>query len=139
MNTLIHFKTKDNYKLSNIPDTSIAFIKDSKQISTHDTEYSFVNWNVLDESSSVQERITFTFEENIYEALLGQTWAEWCNSSYNTIGFTTTWDNYGQYYSNVFQDSDIIQLQGGQAITGNNLIIDKAVYIRAVGTPPGKV
>ena len=51
-NTLVHFKTKENFKREkgNIQDTSIAFIKDSKQISTHDTIYNFVNWNVLDEN-----------------------------------------------------------------------------------------
>ena len=50
--TLVHFKTKENFKREkgNIQDTSIAFIKDSKQISTHDTIYNFVNWNVLDDN-----------------------------------------------------------------------------------------
>ena len=50
--TLVHFKTKENFKREkgNIQDTSIAFIKDSKQISTHDTVYNFVNWNVLDDN-----------------------------------------------------------------------------------------
>ena len=51
--TLVHFKTKENFKREkgNIQDTSIAFIKDSKQISTHDTIYNFVNWNVLDDNT----------------------------------------------------------------------------------------
>ena len=50
--TLVHFKTKENFKREkgNTQDTSIAFIKDSKQISTHDTIYNFVNWNVLDDN-----------------------------------------------------------------------------------------
>ena len=50
--TLVHFKTKENFKREkgNIQDTSNAFIKDSKQISTHDTIYNFVNWNVLDDN-----------------------------------------------------------------------------------------
>lgn len=50
--TLVHFKTKENFKREkgNIQDTSITFIKDSKQISTHDTIYNFVNWNVLDDN-----------------------------------------------------------------------------------------
>ena len=50
--TLVHFKTKENFKREkgNIQDTSIVFIKDSKQISTHDTIYNFVNWNVLDDN-----------------------------------------------------------------------------------------
>lgn len=48
---LIHFKSRDNFDREvaneNILDTSICFIQDSKEISTHGTIYSTVNWSVL--------------------------------------------------------------------------------------------
>ena len=49
---LIHFKSKTNFdeqsRQGNILDNSIVFIQDSKEISTHGTIYSTVNWSVLD-------------------------------------------------------------------------------------------
>ena len=48
---LIHFKNKQNFDNEvangNILDTSIVFIQDSKEISTHGTVYKTVNWSVL--------------------------------------------------------------------------------------------
>ena len=48
---LIHFKNKENFDNEvangNILDTSIVFIQDSKEISTHGTVYKTVNWSVL--------------------------------------------------------------------------------------------
>lgn len=91
--TLVHFKTKENFKREkgNIQDTSIAFIKDSKQISTHDTVYNFVNWNVLDDSTSGPQLISFKIygtkisEERSYIAEAGMTWEDFLNSSYDKI------------------------------------------------------
>lgn len=52
---LIHFKTKDNFDKEvangNILDTSIIFIQDTKEISTHGSVYSSVNWGVIDENT----------------------------------------------------------------------------------------
>ena len=49
---LIHFKNKDNFDAEvangNILDSSIVFIQDSKEISTHGTIYKSVNWSVLE-------------------------------------------------------------------------------------------
>lgn len=49
---LIHFKNKENFDKEvaneNILDTSIVFIQDSKEISTHGTVYKTVNWSVLE-------------------------------------------------------------------------------------------
>lgn len=49
---LIHFKNKENFDNEvangNILDTSICFIQDSKEISTHGTVYKTVNWSVLE-------------------------------------------------------------------------------------------
>ena len=92
--TLVHFKTKENFKREkgNIQDTSIAFIKDSKQISTHDTIYNFVNWNVLDDNTEEVppvKLITFTIDGVEYQAVENMTWGEWINSSYNTGSFYT--------------------------------------------------
>ena len=48
---LIHFKNKENFEKEvaneNILDTSICFIQDSKEISTHGTIYKSVNWSIL--------------------------------------------------------------------------------------------
>ena len=49
---LIHFKNKENFENEvandNILDSSIVFIQDSKEISTHGTVYKTVNWSVLE-------------------------------------------------------------------------------------------
>lgn len=49
---LIHFKSKENFEREvaneNILDTSICFIQDSKEISTHGTIYKSVNWSILE-------------------------------------------------------------------------------------------
>lgn len=56
---LIHFKNKENFENevanSNILDTSICFIQDTKEISTHGTIYKSVNWSILDDSNSSQD------------------------------------------------------------------------------------
>ena len=50
---LIHFNSKENFdnKVANneILDTSIVFVKDSKEIWTHSNLYKSVNWDVLGE------------------------------------------------------------------------------------------
>ena len=92
------FKTKETFKREkgNIQDTSITFIKDSKQISTHDTIYNFVNWNVLDDNieevPSVRF-ITFTIDGVEYQAIENMTWEEWVNSQYNINNVQI----YGEY------------------------------------------
>lgn len=49
---LIHFKRKSNFVdqnvAGNIPDTSIVFIKDSNEIHTRGTTYSFIKWSRLE-------------------------------------------------------------------------------------------
>ena len=56
---LIHFKKKENFENevanNNILDSSIVFIQDSKEISTHGTVYKTVCWSILEESSSEPE------------------------------------------------------------------------------------
>lgn len=53
---LIHFKNKENFDTEvangNILDTSIVFIQDTKEISTHGTVYKTVNWSVLEEQAT---------------------------------------------------------------------------------------
>lgn len=48
---LVHFSNKDKFieqlESDNILDSSIVFIKDSNEIFTHGTTYSYVNWSVL--------------------------------------------------------------------------------------------
>lgn len=54
---LIHFKSKENFDNEvangNILDTSICFIQDSKEISTHNTIYKTVSWSTIDENTVV--------------------------------------------------------------------------------------
>ena len=91
-NTLVHFKTKENFKREkgNIQDTSIAFIKDSKQISTHDTIYNFVNWNVLDDNTEEVPQIpTMNFIDLGLPS--GTLWAE------HNLGATSP-EDFGLYY-----------------------------------------
>jgi hypothetical protein len=51
---LIHFKNKEKFEEelanNNILDSSIVFIQDSKEISTHGTVYKTVCWSILEES-----------------------------------------------------------------------------------------
>ena len=51
---LIHFKNKQKFEEelanNNILNTSIVFIQDSKEISTHGTVYKTVCWSVLEDS-----------------------------------------------------------------------------------------
>lgn len=56
---LIHFNSKENFddKVANneILDTSIVFVKDSKEIWTHGNLYKSVNWSVLEKKSNIVE------------------------------------------------------------------------------------
>jgi hypothetical protein len=56
---LIHFKNKEKFEEelanNNILDSSIVFIQDSKEISTHGTVYKTVCWSILGESSPEPE------------------------------------------------------------------------------------
>lgn len=66
---LIHFKSKQTFEQEvaneNILDTSIVFIQDSKEISTHGTVYKTVNWSVLEpEPGPETEPLTFEALEN---------------------------------------------------------------------------
>ena len=72
---LIHFKSKQTFEQEvaneNILDTSIVFIQDSKEISTHGTVYKTVNWSVLEPGPETKpltfealEDGTFSFTKN---------------------------------------------------------------------------
>ena len=81
---LIHFNSKDNFSNEvangNILDTSIVFIKDSKEIYTHGNLYKSVNWSVLEKPLIVFyiRGVEYTAEENM---TLGQ----WIDSKYNNF------------------------------------------------------
>lgn len=71
---LIHFKTKQNFNnavtTNSILDTSIVFIKDSKEIHTHGETYKAVNWSVLEdngEGSVTPNLITFIINNPFYQ------------------------------------------------------------------------
>lgn len=83
---LLHFKNKQNFDTEvangNILDTSIVFIQDSKEISTHGTVYKTINWSVL---------------EPLYEWVdlglpSGTLWAAW------NVGATKP-EEYGLYFA----------------------------------------
>lgn len=66
---LIHFKNKQTFEQEvaneNILDTSIVFIQDSKEISTHGTMYKTVNWSVLEPVPGPESKpLTFEALEN---------------------------------------------------------------------------
>ena len=50
---LIHFQNKTNFETqnanNNILPTSICFIKDTKEIYTHDTFYKAINWAIIED------------------------------------------------------------------------------------------
>lgn len=86
---LIHFKNQQTFEQEvangNILDSSIVFIQDSKEISTHGTVYKTVNWSVL-------KTINFTLNATRYNLTVvktakeGMTWEQWLNSTYDTLG-----------------------------------------------------
>ena len=68
---LIHFKSKENFEREvaneNILNTSICFIQDSKEISTHGTIYKSVNWSILEEKKERDySKEYFTVKTNSY-------------------------------------------------------------------------
>ena len=84
---LIHFKSRDNFDRDvaneNILDTSICFIQDSKEISTHGTIYSTVAWSVLEDPFNGHEYVDlglsvlwsksylqgcYTWNDSVYES-----------------------------------------------------------------------
>jgi len=67
--------------------------------------------------------ITFTIDGQKCNAILGMTWAEWCNSSYNTAG--------------CYVDSDKVRAGDGDEInyqTPSGVIVDGAVYTSGGGS-----
>lgn len=102
---LIHFKNKEDFDREvangNILDHSIVFVKDSKEIYTHGTSYGSIKWSIIKPLNiftveGYEEE--FTFEE-------GMTWGEFCESEYNTLGWTAYADQVETYsYSNGSDD-----------------------------------
>ena len=89
---LIHFKHKENFDSEvakgNILGSSIVFIQDAKEISTHGTVYKTVNWSVLKKP----KLITFSIQSKknpsefrTYTAEEGMTWEEFLNSGYDKL------------------------------------------------------
>lgn len=56
----IHFQKKKDFETevgnNSILDTSIVFIQESREISTHGVVYKSVNWGVLDSGSSYSSK-----------------------------------------------------------------------------------
>ena len=81
---LIHFNEKSEFdkRLANdeILDTSIVFVKDSKEIWTHGNLYKSVSWSVLEKNI-----IHFVLNGANCEAEEGMTFKEWIFSDYFDI------------------------------------------------------
>ena len=60
---------------------------------------------------NVSEEITFTIDGTSYTALEGMTWAEWCESEYNTIGLWVGDDVV--FVSSTMAGQKIIRLPNG--------------------------
>ena len=67
--------------------------------------------------------ITFTIYGNTYQAVAGMTWAEWCDSQYNTNGY---------YYEDGFvnaENQDIVGYADGQRVLPSDVIVANADYV----------
>ena len=107
--------------------------KDINDIASGVIALEYANGNIetaLDNIIAIQEEligtITFTFNGETYSALRGMTWAEWCDSKYNTIGLyigddgcvLTPNDNSIATANNDYLD-----------ITGDMVIIEGETYV----------
>lgn len=121
---LIHFNRKEVFeeKLANneILDTSIVFVKDSKEIYTHGNLYKSVNWSVLE-----KEMITFTVNGVLYSAENGMTWKDWIYSDYNPDNFWIVDDARIMY---LHEGSTNSLWKDGDYIKPEDKIISNAAY-----------
>lgn len=117
---LIHFKNQQTFEQEvangNILDSSIVFIQDSKEISTHGTVYKTVNWSVLE----APEIIEFTLTQTVYNKTViktaeeGMTWEEWVNSDYDT---------YGAFNSRVYISNNQVLCESFTICLGNTIVL----------------
>lgn len=101
---LIHFKNKENFDKEvaneNILDTSIVFIQDSKEISTHGTVYKTVNWSVLEPEPALAGDICL-YDKNADKLIIvsaSEDLANYPADSYSPVGVVvvpSTHDVYG--------------------------------------------
>lgn len=66
----------------NVPENAIAFIGDTDQIYTQGRYFGGAKWSIINKT------VTFIIQNVEYQAEKGMTWGEWCDSDYNTGGFT---------------------------------------------------
>ena len=84
-------------------------------------------------SNAVRLTITFTIDGTSYTALEGMTWAEWCESEYNTGGFhsshSTTYDAiliYGVRVNNRYVET--VAYSNEELVRGEECIISNDAY-----------
>lgn len=105
---LIHFKKREYFDRevanNNVLDTTISFIQDSKEISTHGTIYKTVNWNILGEGGVMSYKTNYA----IINALLRED--------------SKLWDYNTEYYYNSLEDAitDINNNTVGTLVVTNN-------------------
>ena len=82
-------------------------------------------WTVKDYVEPSLDLITFTIENETYNAIQGMTWGEWVNSEYNTIGITINeYNSCVEYdiYNVATQDTLFIQYASDFIIENQNYI-----------------
>lgn len=107
--------------------------KDINDIASGVIALEYANGNIetaLDNIIAIQEEligtITFTFNGETHSALRGMTWAEWCDSKYNTVGLYT-WDDGTVLTPN---DNSIATANYDYVdITGDMVIIEGETYV----------
>lgn len=81
-----------------------------------------LNWlqaNATKQNSAAVSTITFTIDGTSYEAEEGMTWAEWCESDYNTGGWKSGGSTY--IYQEVSAGSNVLFEATSNTITANGV------------------
>ena len=102
---LIHFKSKTKFeelaKDKQILDTSICFIQDSKEISTHGTIYKSVNWSVLDLGESKEIPIYIPKLGAPFGDFIKSVQSEGVNIFEESVNFNTSITTYENFESEI--------------------------------------
>lgn len=105
---LIHFKSKENFEREvaneNILDTSICFIQDSKEISTHGTVYKTVNWSILENKEKDYSKEYFTVVNKTISPIVvaGEGWQDYPNTFMMKRSTDDNWHYFDENEENAY-------------------------------------